>query len=704
MKNNKKSLLLSVTALILCCALLAGTTLAWFSDSAETQKNQILAGNLDLEVQFKNAAITGWTDLHGAANLFVQNTLWEPGHMEYVLLKVENAGTLALDYTTLVYAAAEREGYSVNSTGTADIKLSNILKFALGDITEAQANNFTRTDAMGVINSAGFSVGAYSSKKQLEANSGEKYLALVVYMPEMTSNEANYLKGTEPPYIDLAIRMEATQSEFEADSFGTEYDKNADGMQDHPEFGNGAQTVEVALKAIPVELVDVGGNLVEKSSGDTTVEAGGAKVTYTQGALLTTDNVKNTAGASAGTTGTSDARQGLVLTGTQSNQNFRVVSDNNTLEVYELSLPVARDNDKLLKIEKADYPAGKNVVRIGHNATELTKVNNASDIPLDAAPNPAANGNNGYFMYDNANGGLTIWVFHPSEIAIEHQAKAAAIGSTQFDSLKDAIQAAQPGDSITMLDSETSDGVQVSILKDMTIDFAGNTYHGAVENGSIMQNSDLVHLTLRDSKGTGGIDSNIVIDPIYHGMTQFSAVSAWQGIVTIESGKYTHDNAVVHSQLQTTDENAFACIINGGTFTGKGAASVISNAFGNVFVNGGQFYANDDGDASGECVYVDYGNRYVPSITTINNGTFNATKRIFYVDVANGYVQKIIVNGGKFNVAEGGSLIVFSKTVDNPKDFLTITGGTFNVDPSDYVDTNVYAVTQNGSTWTVTKK
>ena len=35
---------------------------------------------------------------------------------------------------------------------------------------------------------------------------------------------------------------------------------------------------------------------------------------------------------------------------------------------------------------------------------------------------------------------------------------------------------------------------------------------------------------------------------------------------------------------------------------------------------------------------------------------------------------------------------------------LNIMGGSFNYDPSDYVDTEKYNVTSNGSTWTVTAK
>ena len=94
--------------------------------------------------------------------------------------------------------------------------------------------------------------------------------------------------------------------------------------------------------------------------------------------------------------------------------------------------------------------------------------------------------------------------------------------------------------------------------------------------------------------------------------------------------------------------------------TESGAASVIANDT-ERYCKQRRINAHYDGDSSGECkVYVSSGNSYVPSVTTINGGTFNADKRIFYVSVDQTTHRKIVVNGGTFNVAEGGSLIQVS--------------------------------------------
>ena len=272
-------------------------------------------------------------------------------------------------------------------------------------------------------------------------------------------------------------------------------------------------------------------------------------------------------------------------------------------------------------------------------------------------------------------------------------------------SVSDFRDALSQGNSTIILASDVTveDGIQMSVKNDASIDFSGNTLKGAVESGSISSSDGPTNLVLSDPNNSDeySIDGELV-QHAGGGYTQLAAITVWKPTVTIESGKYTHDNEVILCQLQTQDSDAVGVVVNGGTFDGKGAASVIANVFGNVIVNDGEFNAHYDGEYSGECVYVSSGNSYVPSVTTINGGTFNADKRVFYVNVDTSYTQKIVVNGGIFNVAEGGNLIQVSS--GNASDYLTITGGTFNVDPSAYVDTANYNVTHSGSTWTVTAK
>ena len=53
--KTKKALRGSLFALFLCIILLIGTTFAWFTDTASTGVNKIQAGNLDVDLQMKDA-------------------------------------------------------------------------------------------------------------------------------------------------------------------------------------------------------------------------------------------------------------------------------------------------------------------------------------------------------------------------------------------------------------------------------------------------------------------------------------------------------------------------------------------------------------------------------------------------------------------------------------------------------------------------
>ena len=61
-KATKRALLLSVMAMLVCVAMLVGTTFAWFTDSASTAVNKIQAGTLDIQLlDASGASLEGQT-------------------------------------------------------------------------------------------------------------------------------------------------------------------------------------------------------------------------------------------------------------------------------------------------------------------------------------------------------------------------------------------------------------------------------------------------------------------------------------------------------------------------------------------------------------------------------------------------------------------------------------------------------------------
>ena len=218
--TTKRSLLASVFALVLCVAMLVGSTFAWFTDTASTGVNKIQSGKLDVKLSYLTDN-NEWKEVTKDTKLFDDGALWEPGHTEVAYLKVENAGNLALKYQLSVNVANEVSGTNVNGES---FKLSDYIKMG---VVEGQSEAFTsRALARTAVTDAG-NIATYTKTGSIAANdTNAQYVALVVYMPETVGNDANYV-GDTAPSIDLGVKLVATQYTEESDSFGNDYDKDA---------------------------------------------------------------------------------------------------------------------------------------------------------------------------------------------------------------------------------------------------------------------------------------------------------------------------------------------------------------------------------------------------------------------------------------------------------------------------------------------
>lgn len=87
-KNTKRALLASVLSVVLCAAMLVGSTFAWFTDSVTSAGNRIVAGNLEIDLIMDKEGTGTYTSIaDGEGDIFkeatvAQNsnaTLWEPG-------------------------------------------------------------------------------------------------------------------------------------------------------------------------------------------------------------------------------------------------------------------------------------------------------------------------------------------------------------------------------------------------------------------------------------------------------------------------------------------------------------------------------------------------------------------------------------------------------------------------------------------------
>ena len=237
--GTKRALLTSVLALVLSLAMLAGTTFAWFTDTASTGVNRIVSGNLDVGLEYWGGAESGWLTAENSEDLFDKNALWEPGYTQIVYLKVKNNGNLALTYAMQITPVHETVGVNVDGE---EFKLSDYIQFGWAELTAAEDGTFTpfadRAAARTAVGT-GVHLGEMlhrQAEQPLNAG-GETLVALVAWMPENVGNEANY--STVQPTIELSLKVLATQAAVESDSFDKTYDEDAatdEDLDNKPEY------------------------------------------------------------------------------------------------------------------------------------------------------------------------------------------------------------------------------------------------------------------------------------------------------------------------------------------------------------------------------------------------------------------------------------------------------------------------------------
>ena len=260
-KTTKRALLSSVTAMLICVAMLIGTTFAWFTDSASTAVNKIQAGTLDIELQYQKADGT-WEDAEGKTLKFTDangrdDILWEPGcTFKLPAVKIINKGNLALKYKVIISATS------------GDTKLAEVLDVYLNGV----GTNNTLKEALTSTDPDGFAHG------NLGANSKTGELVIALHMQESAGNE---YQGKS---IDgIGITVVATQYTYENDSNSNQYDANAK----YPVVANTQAELNTAIasaqsgSAISTEVVLPAGNfkLVDGTAQNKDIAISGTKDT-----------------------------------------------------------------------------------------------------------------------------------------------------------------------------------------------------------------------------------------------------------------------------------------------------------------------------------------------------------------------------------------------------------------------------------------
>ncbi len=210
-KTTKRALLGSSISLLLCFAMLLGTTFAWFTDSATVSGNKIQAGTLDIALEMWDG--TKWVDAEGKTLNFISangetDILWEPGcNYQLPKLRVVNKGNLAAKF-------------QVQLTGIAgNAKLNEVIDWffsyeagtSMQRLKWSAFNNLNQTLA---VVPAGETWGMNDDKLEFQFDG------------KMKTTAGNEYQGLS---IDgVSITVVATQLTYEYDSKDNQYDKNAE--------------------------------------------------------------------------------------------------------------------------------------------------------------------------------------------------------------------------------------------------------------------------------------------------------------------------------------------------------------------------------------------------------------------------------------------------------------------------------------------
>ena len=346
-KATKRALLTSILAICLCLVMLIGSTFAWFTDTASTGVNKIVAGNLDVALQMQNengnwvsaeGQILKWKRASAAAagdgteanpnNSFtlVDSTqiFWEPG-CTYQLqpIRVVNNGNLALKY-------------KIQITGiNGSAKLNKVIDWTFSVNETTYTLDEEQRLAAGTANNPTTSAPLIISGT-MDKDAGNDYM-----------NET----------IDgIAITVLATQDTVEADSFTTDYDA----LAQYPIAASGNVTVAPDSK-VAEDVTIVSAKKTE--DGEQHV----AKAVVPAGAVAETPDVKQM------TLSVTNAAKPATLT-IESSQS------SNTLEVKMIGLSESNTTPITVSLF---VDKGLEGFQLYHHDALMTPKNSAGDVTAD---------------------------------------------------------------------------------------------------------------------------------------------------------------------------------------------------------------------------------------------------------------------------------------------------------------------------------
>ena len=198
--NKRKMILVSLVSVLVCGALLAASSFAWFTDNVENKDNTIDAGKLEIAVVDENGKTLDMT-----TEKFIEVSNIEPGWSDEATLNIKNVGTLAADVSVTLIINSSTTG----ATGATGADLLDAMWYSLdGGRTKIAISGFKEFEI-----------------PEVQILAGETITDAIKFTYGMYESAGNEYQNKSLS-IDLIIL--AKQSVHEEDGFGSDqYDKDA---------------------------------------------------------------------------------------------------------------------------------------------------------------------------------------------------------------------------------------------------------------------------------------------------------------------------------------------------------------------------------------------------------------------------------------------------------------------------------------------
>lgn len=670
LRNARRALLGSIIALMLCFAMLLGTTFAWFTDSVTSDNNQIVAGNLDVELYHTNATVSNET-VEGATDLFadVDAGRWEPGAIAYEKFTVANEGNLAFKYQFALSAT--------NPTVVDGVSFASLLKVAVvGPNFEYSREKIAQITEWE-------SLASFFLYGQLEEGATETHGIVIWWEPSANDNLFNMNNGkTIEAKVDLGVTLIATQLGSEYDSFGNDYDSSADGFvstlygfgseSDLNAFGgassnlgveNGSAVVNGAGATNTTENVEM--NLYQTTQSydmDITDMTSGESITVSAGTETEQSNIKIERGSAKIYVGENFE----TLLGTLEGTEITVAHTSFVNAKGELVITTVISDGKDVLSYSETF---SEVVDVTANVTwKIEEVTETSKVKLDnfAVESIAVVDGADALRAILAEGGdiVVSGVYNANDnITYSGMQTEYAIDTEKVTSFK--------GGSF-VLDNDAAYGIILGIEKDFT-----------VSDMSIVSNANWSVLGYVDANAVLNLNNITVEAKDGQGLYLYGPGTSVLGNVQVNHEAIDPDLVASHPWANTAlaFSNGHTTVINGGTYVGQKYGMYVYSSGANVVINGGTFKAPVVVAADAQ----NGANAYV----TINGGNFDG--KFESVNVWGGSTALITINGGNFTN--------FSTTANKR---ITIKGGTFDADPTQWLAFG-YEAQKDGDLWKVVR-